>query len=355
MKVHPQQIVPGCLVTKDVIGNTVTPIIPRNTVVEPIHIQVLEKFRINEVEVANKLVTGEEFEAKELTEEEQQSLQKLPFFEHFVDVVKETRIIFENWDYRTPLDSKKIRELILPLTEQAEDKRDVILKLHHYNDPKFYMYYHMVAMAVISTYLAKRLGYDESERHSVALAAYLSDLGMLKSQKDVYLKERSLDYNEYEQIQKHPIESYRLLEKEPFNQDVKIAVLQHHERLDGSGYPLGVKMDKLHRFAKILAVADMFHAMTSERMYRQKQSPYKVIEEMRKDQLTQLDMEVLNELVRCFVNFGNGTEVKLSNSEYGTIVFTDERYPTRPLVRLRKDKEILNLIDEKDLYIEEIL
>ncbi|MET3683817.1 HD-GYP domain-containing protein (c-di-GMP phosphodiesterase class II) [Alkalibacillus flavidus] len=355
MKVHPQQLVPGCLITKDVMGLTITPLIPRNTVVDPVHMQVLEKFRISEVEVANKLVTGEDFEVEEQSEDEQQNTQEIPFFEHYVDAVKETRLMFENWGSRAALDFKGIRELVLPLVQKAEDKRDVVLKLHHYNDPKTYMYYHMVAMAVISTYLAKRLGYEESERNNIAMAAYLSDLGMLKSQKDKYLKDRSLKHEEYEQIQKHPIESYHILNDEPFSQDLKMAVLQHHERLDGSGYPMGVKSDKVHRFARILAVADMFHAMTSERMYRQKQSPYKVIEEMRKDHINKLDMKVLNELVCCIVNFGNGTKVKLSNNDYGTIVFTDERYPTRPLILLNKNKDIINLVDEKDLYIDEIL
>ncbi|GAA0467627.1 HD-GYP domain-containing protein [Alkalibacillus silvisoli] len=357
MKVHPQQLVSGCLITKDVMGQTLTPLIPKHTVVEPIHLQVLNKFRVYEVEVANKLVNGESFEAEKKIDQPDKEQQDDPisFYEHYVEVVKQTKAMFEGFDYRSKIDIQKIRQLIYPLVEQGENKLDVLLKLYHYNDPNNYFYYHIVSMPVIATFLAKKLGYSEKDRLNIALAAFLSDIGMLKDQEGLYLLDRSLTHAEYEQVRKHPIESYRMIEDLPVHKDVKISVLQHHERLDGSGYPMGVQNDKIHPFASIIAISDMFHAMTSERIYRQKQSPYKVVEEMTKDYIDKLDMKVLNQIVNTIVNFSNGTQVKLSNNDYGTIVFTDEKHPTRPYVRLSKNKEIINLIDERDLYIDEVL
>ncbi|GEN44677.1 HD-GYP domain-containing protein [Alkalibacillus haloalkaliphilus] len=353
MKVHPQQLIPGCLIIKDVMGQTLTPIIPKNTVVEPIHLQVLKKFKVLEVEIANKLVNGDVFETDQqevITEE-----QEMPFYEQYVDVVKKTEGLFKSWDHRSKVDVQKIRELIYPLIEQGENKSDVLLKMHHYNKPENYFYYHIVSMPVIATFLAKQLGYSSKERLNIALAAFLSDIGMLKDQEDIYLQNRNLTQEEFKKIRQHPVESYRFIENLPVHQDVKVAVLQHHERIDGSGYPMGVKADKIHPFANIIAVSDIFHAMTSERVYRRKQSPYKVVEELMKEHIDKLDMKVLNQLVKSIVNFSNGTQVKLSNNEYGTIVFTDERHPTRPLVKLAKDQEIINLIEDKSIYIEEIL
>ncbi|WP_188207407.1 HD-GYP domain-containing protein [Alkalibacillus aidingensis] len=354
MKVHPNQIVPGCLIIKDVMGQTELPIIPKNTVVEPIHLQVLKKFQVKEVIVANKLVSGEQFEADE-SEGTGDAESKKSFYEIYVDAVKQTKAMFNNWTKHSVIDLQKVRNTIAPLIEQGENKRDLLLKLYHYNDKHQYFYHHMVSNSVISAYLAKKLGYSEEQRFKVALAAYLSDIGMLKEKDDIYLKDGVLTKEEYETVQKHPVQSYRMIDDLAVSKDVKLAVLQHHERLDGSGYPLGVKRGKIHQYARIIAVSDIFHAMTSERIYRRKESPYKVIEEMTKGQIGKLDMKVVDELVKAIVNFGNGNHVRLTNNEIGTIVFTDEKYPTRPFIRLDQSKDIINLNDHPDLYIEEVL
>ncbi|WP_054754119.1 HD-GYP domain-containing protein [Piscibacillus salipiscarius] len=233
---------------------------------------------------------------------------------------------------------------------------EMLLELHHYNDKHDYIYHHMVANSIISGFIAKKLNYDHSDCMQVALAAYLSDIGMIKEGAYFYKKDGVLTEAEYEKVQKHPIVSYRMLEHEPFlSRNIKLAVLQHHERLDGSGYPLGVKEDKLHSFARIIAVSDMYHAMTSERLYRKKQSPFKVIEEMMNEFLGKLDLKIIEALVQSIVYFSNGTRVRLTNNEIGEIVFVDERHPTRPMVKSESNDEIIQLVNHQDLYIEEII
>lgn len=365
MKVLPQDLVPGCLLIKDVMGKTVYPIIPKNTVIEPIHIKVLNDFQVPYVEVASRLVSGDSYDAKEVDPNEVENEETMvkdrsqsshAFFDYYVHAVKETKLMFENWEKHPQLDIKNIRQLISSLVAKGEESIKSILELHHYNEKQNYYYHHMVAIAVISAFIANKLKYEKSERMQIALAAFLSDAGMVKEGSHVYKKDDVLSEAEYERIQNHPILSYRMIEHEPYlSKNIKLAVLQHHERLDGSGYPLGIHNDKLHPYAKIIAVSDMFHAMTSERNYRKKQSPFKVIEEMMKDQLGKLDMKVVEALVQSIVYFSNGTKVRLTNNDIGEIVFIDDKHPTRPMVKKESSEEIIHLLHNQNLYIEEIL
>ena len=88
-------------------------------------------------------------------------------------------------------------------------------------------------------------------------------------------------------------------------------------------YSLGLTGDKIHKYARIIAISDMYHAMTSERLYKEKQSPFKVIEEIEQDQFSKLDPEIVRSFIRNLANFSIGTKVRLSNKKNAEIVFID--------------------------------
>nr|WP_236782660.1 HD domain-containing phosphohydrolase [Allobacillus saliphilus] len=214
----------------------------------------------------------------------------------------------------------------------------------------------MVSIALLAASLAKKLNYNEGDRLKISLAAYLSDLGMISEQHTIYLQERELTEKEIENIRTHPVLSYRLIEdKSSISKDVKIAVLQHHERMDGSGYPLGVKAEKIHPFAKVIGVIDTYHAMTSERAYREKQSIFNVIEELLQRQAGKLDVPTIEALIQNYLTPQVGTRVKLSNEQIGTVVFVDESYPAHPFVQLEDASEKIINLKEQHLHIEEFL
>jgi len=375
MKVHPRNLLPGSLILSDVMGNTTYPIVPKNTVVEDIHIEVLTKFRVPYVEVASKLADGSHYVNEthvekedtqpEIEQNEEEKLlikntsyvkkESWTFYDYYVDAVQSTIELFENWNEHSKLDITSIREMILPLVEIGEETSDILIQLHHYTDKHYYFFHHIVALPVISSYLANKLNYSKNERVQIALAAYLSDIGMLLVDKKLYYKDGILTEEEFEEVKKHPVLSYRLIEHEKYlSKNIKLAVLQHHERLDGTGYPLGLTHEKIHPYAKLIAVSDTFHAMTSERYYKNKQSPFKVVEELNKYQFGILDMKIVMALTNSIVQFSNGAKVKLSNNEIGIIKFIDQKHPTRPLIQLEND-QLINLTELPNLYIDEVL
>ena len=138
-------------------------------------------------------------------------------------------------------------------------------------------------------------------------------------------------------------------------QEMKLAILQHHERLDGSGYPRGEKMGTISIFSQILATADVFHAMTSERLYRTKQSPYKVIEMIKEEEFGKFDIKVVEALQRLVGSLSIGTRVKLTDGEIGEVMFIHRDAPLRPMIKKESDGAIIDLMTVPGLAVAKII
>ena len=357
MQVLLKQVKPGCILMKDVMGKSPHPIMPRNTVLEPLHIKVLSQFRVSEVEVAKQLANGEPFIPEENEMETLEMMDDLQlFFQHFNNSLKETKKLHENIKKRIPIDIVKIRSYLLPLLGELEKVQDVIFTLPQYVEEQDYPYYQAVSTAILSALIAKKMNYEHGEQIQIGIASYLSNSGMALIDEKIINKEGPLTAEEFNEIKKHPVYSYRLVEKlSMLKFEAKIGILQHHERLNGTGYPFGLSAEKIHPYARILAVSEMFIAMTADRSYKKAQIPYKVLEEIYNYEIGKLDIEVIHTLVNSLISFSVGTKVVLSNGDVGEIVFMDDRNPTRPMVRLDEDQSIIVLKDHKDIYIEKVL
>ncbi|MFD1040327.1 HD-GYP domain-containing protein [Virgibacillus byunsanensis] len=365
MRVQPSQLVSGCVLLTDVMGKTHKPIVQKNTVLTEQHILLLQKFLIETVDVSGKLSDGKEFVPKMAEQEkntkktatsELSSSYPDSFEEHYDQVVANYKKMFTSWQSNVAIDMPLARQLLIPLFERVDTTNSAVYTLHHYATKKDYFYHHCVSVGILSAYLAKKMGYKKGEWLQVGLAGFLCDSGMAKIDPSIVTKTSALNLTELEEIKKHPTYSYRLVEHIPtITKAVKLAVLQHHERRDGSGYPLGLAKRKIHMYARIIAVCDMYHAMTCERLYKEKLSPFKVIEEIQKEQYSKLDPEVVQLFIESLSNFSIGTRVKLSNNKIAEIVFVESKQPTRPMVRLDGENEIITLKNESSLYINEIL
>lgn len=352
MRVQTKQLIPGCILLLDVKGKSNRPIIPKNTVITEEHRIILGKFLVDTVEVASKLADGKCFGP----EQDEAKGNKTSLEAHYRYVIKRYRELFDKWRNGANVDIIVVRELLLPLLERMDEIEKSVYKLHHYANKEDYFYHHHIAVAMLSAYLGYKMDYAKGEWLQIGLGGFLSDSGMARIDQPIIQKQSKLTEKEMEQIKKHPMYSYRYVEKLPaLKEEVKQAILQHHERMDGSGYPLGLKKDKINRFARIIAVSDTYHAMTSERLYKTKQSPFCVVEVLRKEQFSKLDPEIVQHFIKGLASFSIGTKVKLSNQQIGEIVFTDEQKPTRPMIRLDENKQIISLENHPQLFIEEIL
>ncbi|MCA1032316.1 HD-GYP domain-containing protein [Bacillus timonensis] len=357
MRVDINHLQEGCILSEDVFSLTNKPIIPKETILQDEHIKVLKAFLINDVKVHPRLHNGNLFKPSELlTENEKNEETQKPFLKQYLSVVKEYKKMFQSWQAGSAVDIGQVRGLLLPLVEVGLENSEEIFKLTQYVNKEEYQFHHSVTVALISACIGKKQNLDKGDVIQLALAGFLSDCGMSKVNPKLLTKSDALSENERKEIQQHPLYSYKMLEKVTLLKDsVKISVFQHHERLDGSGYVLGTKSEKLHLFAKIIAVADVYHAMGSDKPYRSKKPPFKVIEEMNQDGFGKFDVQMVKELTNLVTKLSIGNKVRLSNGYIGEVVYKDEMNSTRPMVKMLETEEIIQLIQYRHLYIEEVL
>ncbi|MCL7747461.1 HD-GYP domain-containing protein [Halalkalibacter alkaliphilus] len=360
MKVKPNQLKKGCILLKDVQGLTDLPMIRKNTVLTEEHIELLKVFLIESVEVESLLTSGETFKPialdKETVETSQEPKTEKDFLHEYLEAVKQYKQLFLNWQAGEKVRIVKVREIFIPLFERIIKEPENLLKLHHYSNKEDYFYHHSVYVGILSVYLGYRLKYSKGEYLQIGFSGVLADSGMAKISPAILKKPGPLTSVEYEEVKKHPIHSYKMLKGVMgISDSVLLAVLQHHERPDESGYPLGAGAKKLHMFSKVIAVADVYHAMTSERYYRSKRSPFQVIEDISKEQFGKFDIKVVQTLIQSLVLVAVGSQVRLSNGQEAEIIFFEQESSTRPMVKLIATGEIVQLTKIPTIYIEEII
>lgn len=217
-----------------------------------------------------------------------------------------------------------------------------------------YLYHKSIAVALTSHLLGQWSGQPAKEGMQIALAGLLHDIGKTRVDEDIVNKQGTLTDSERAEMNRHAHYAYDILRNTPgLNEGVKLGVLQHHERMDGSGYPLGVSGEKIHPYAKIVAVADMFHAMTLNRGYKRAASPYVVLEQLMEESFGKLDPQLVSTFIQKVTHFQQGSAVQLNDGRVGKIVFTEDRHPTRPWVSV--DGQIVHLSEERQLWIEKVL
>jgi HD-GYP domain-containing protein (c-di-GMP phosphodiesterase class II) len=155
-------------------------------------------------------------------------------------------------------------------------------------------------------------------------------------------------------MKQHPIYGYNILKKNNIlSNDVLMGALMHHEREDGSGYPLGLKGEKIHTYGKIVAVADIFDAMMSDRVYRKKRPPFKVAEYISDRSFDSLDPYISRVFLQGISRFFVGNIVRLSDGRIGKVIYIYPQQPTKPVVLA--GGEFLDFSKESDITIVEII
>lgn len=351
MKIKVENLQAGCILNEDVMGLTQYPLIRKETILTDKHVEVLKAFLIKDVRVKPKredsLLTKQ---APILTKNEQIDELSLSFHEKYKKAVDMYQRNFKNWQSGASIDIAAMRRLILPIVEDAVKDTKIIYSLHLQENRQNDVAHHAISTGIISGMLAKKLGLEQGKYVQAVLAGCLMDCGMAKIPEKWLHQTQELTGEAYVQLKKHPAFSYQMVKTSPIlTADTKLAIYQHQERLDGSGYPEGLKADQIHDLAKVIAVADAYHTMI------QKQSPFKVIQQLSEDHFGQFDFIVLRALTFLVANFKQGTRLKLSNGEQAEVLFVKPGALTRPLVKVCRTEEMINLEEKRDLFIEQMI
>ena len=250
--------------------------------------------------------------------------------------------------------AETLAQNILPLCSGAK----AVAHIHNMTPKGEYTIHHSLHVAILAGLMGKWLKMPRKDQLRLITAGALILIGNLRIEQAMLDKEGVLTPDERKIMQEHPKFGHELIMAGGLGEDKEIAeaVLQYHERGDGSGYPRGLVKEEIGKFARILAIMDMYDAMASDRSYAKKRSPFEVFNILSDDIMNgQLDTEFGFRFIRRVCHSLNGNWVKLSNDEAGKIIYIDEsRLAALPVVQTM-DGEFMDLNLRTDVKVEYLL
>lgn len=212
---------------------------------------------------------------------------------------------------------------------------------------------HCLNSALIAGVFAKWLNLNDEDTDLLIKCGFFYDIGKLKLPNELIWKPDKLTELEYERIKTHTILGFELIQPLDLNPHINNATLMHHERCDSSGYPSGLRSDKIDRFAKYIAIIDSYEAMTSARTYRQSLHPFQVIANFEKAGFIIYEESILGPILSHIAGTQMGYTVRLSDQRLAEIILINQRFLSRPMLRT-PDGTIIDLSAEPNLQIEAI-
>lgn len=234
------------------------------------------------------------------------------------------------------MDKNKLYGEIEEILDNARNELHMLDMMNCMRDYDDLTYAHSVNVSLLCHAMGEWLGYEREEQEILTLAGLVHDIGKLKIPEELIKKPDALTRQEFAIVRRHPVYGYEILRNQKFDLRVINAALMHHERCDGKGYPRALSAEGIDNFAKIVAVADVYEAMTADRVYRKGICPFDVLAIFERDGFTQYDPQFLlpfmNHIVESFINMN----VELSDGRKGRVVMLNQHMLSKPVIKLKK-------------------
>ncbi|MDY5181111.1 HD-GYP domain-containing protein [Butyribacter sp.] len=356
-------------------------VIPEGTVLTEEIIKSLKEYGIFAIRIKVDEEDGsiplendsEEEETKEIvetpkrrTQEEQQNyLRQIKeskefdeFHSAFIDSVDNLKSLFNKVVmHNEEIDSKAILEDVENVVDKGRNGihiLDMLQCMRGYDDVT---YVHSVNVAMLSNMIGRTVYPDISkeELDILTLSGLLHDIGKMMVPDNIIQKNGRLTLPEYNVVKTHVLFGNNIL-KGLKNLDPRVAevAMRHHERCDGTGYPGGYRREQIEPFARIVAIADTYDAMTSDRVYRAALCPFDVIHMFEREGIVKFDVEFLLPFLEKAVQAYLNTEVKLSTNEVGKVIMINHNEYSKPVVQV--GNEFYDLSKESsDIVIDKVL
>lgn len=213
------------------------------------------------------------------------------------------------------------------------------LDLEKFKQHDYGTFVHVLNVALLSAITGLQLGYKGKRLKYLTLGALLHDLGKLKVPREILNKPGSLTDEEFAIVKQHPLVGEEMLQNTRLLTSVMAMVSEHHERWNGKGYPYGLSGNNIHRDAQIIAVTDVYEALTADRPYRKGLPPYHALEMILAWSGKDFNPQIVQGFRESLILYPENAIVTLNTGEVGVVVAVPTQMPTRPLVRLLFDSE----------------
>ncbi|MBI4804987.1 MAG: HD-GYP domain-containing protein [Desulfovibrio sp.] len=247
----------------------------------------------------------------------------------FDQAMSATKALMDSVTKGNAVDIEELQPLIAKLIDsvnQNENVLHVLFSLKTYDD---YTYTHSLNLAGLGVLLGKSMGLETADLETLGLAGILHDVGKCLVPKEIIAKPSTLTPAEFEAVKLHPCLGYEHLRRQGNIPEIVLrAVLEHHERIDGKGYPAGLTRDAIHPFSSIISVVDVYDALTSDRAYRSPVSPYLALRTLFSLRGQAFPEDMVDRFIKHLGVYPAYSVVQLRNGCYALVV---KQTPGKPL------------------------
>lgn len=240
------------------------------------------------------------------------------------------------------------------LTNTSGNNLELLDMLHSMRDSDDVTYTHSLNVSIISAIIGRWLHMSEEDIDMLSVAALFHDIGKLLIPQELLHKPDKLTNEEEAIIKTHAYKGYQLLQSSGMDEQIALAAMQHHERCDGSGYPGRLTRNNINSFAKIIAIADVYDAMTSTRSYHAPLCTFEVLSMFEKEGYQHYESAYLIPFMQNVVNSYIHNTVLLNNGEKGEVIMINKNALSRPIVHC-EGQVYHDLLQEKNLKIVSVL
>lgn len=332
------QLQPGMKVGRSVVDAAGRILLTSGTVLKRHYIERLQQLGIPSIYVWNDLapdVAPEEVVSDEtrlrLATELKQTMSSVK-----TALEERGRLSSRRWT----LDTERIRKGVNAVVDEVLSSRHAMVHLTDIRTHDEYTLGHSVNVCVLSTMVGITMGYNIARLRDLGLGAVLHDLGKVTVPEEILNKVEPLTPDEMAEMRAHAERGFEILRQQP---DISLlsahVAWQHHERWNGTGYPRALKGSEIHDFARIVAVADVYDAMTADRPYKKGYSPDRALRNIREVIADWFEPQVLAAFMDNIALYPIGTLVELTSGEIGVVVSVTRGQAERPAVRIIKDPQ----------------
>ncbi len=336
----------GSFLGNDVYSNVGNMVVPEDTLITEYILKKLISFGIEKVYTYKiNTIHGDEYLNSTVISNEQKK---------YIDNVNKAKQMLQNLASGKKLDFGVAEEISENIYSKINDSSTLMDCVNSVRIADEYTYSHMVNVSVYAMLLAKWMGLSKDQVQDVVMAGILHDVGKSQIPIEILNKKGSLNENEFEIMKKHTVYGYEIIKNnKEINMDVKRAVIMHHEKEDGSGYPFGIKGNQKNIYAKILTVADIFDAITSNRVYSKRQTPFEAFKELERIGYEVVDPKVMMAMLCNMPSYYVGSKVRMQNGEVGEIVYVPYQCAYAPIIKV--NERFYDFSNEREALISEFL
>lgn len=358
--INVSQVEEGMMTAKDVINDEGIFLIPKDTIINKNHLLKLELYQISQLVVYDMPKVNETYKRVEpvaITKQDQtitESKEFRIFFSKYISSVNKLQSEFSTTVQKGTVKSDELSSIIQQFVSKDINNSKLFSYLCRVQTSDDTTFSHCMNVSILATILGKWLHLSPKDIENLSIAGLLHDIGKTQLDPSILNKKEPLTKEEFDYIKTHATLGYKLVADSNIDVGIKQAILLHHEKMNGTGYPLNIDWEQVHMYAKIISIVDIYDAITSERPYHKRYHPFTAIKILEEEYYGILETDYLYVFLDNIAHNFLGNDVLLSTGEEAKIIFINAQSPSHPMVQTKSGK-FIDLLSYHFITIEQFL